>query len=1190
MNSARHISAEDFAELTADGTIPPPDVLWRTACTKASKHDNEHDFLDDVLEDFQSVPDNLFEDWDAVERWTDFFRETLEKIVRSRATEIRKPKLRARGTTNKADDFAHRGPWLQDMSLYMYTAYVHRRPFANLNSKNTFAFDAHYALARSYVQRINTRPSIPIVIGMKCSTISADIEGNAQYKALLCTPWRCAGKGACQNFDQFAHMCAAKTCIPHTMPTSHTFALGWKHRRSSIEVQAARAELKRHAGKRELVISDTTPLRQFMPAQDDTTWNSSSALRTSIQEGFDAQEFPVSVQQIVQSFLCATHSACQVWGSDGHARCPEPAGGCRSMIVRYHPEQLSMEEFVGHKLREVVFHIDLAAEAAIKPPKDNKDASRIIDEGDDDLEHGTSATKTEFCDIGGGGDDVDFVDDCDVGIRDFVPAHPLENLREAMKIAFREQALKNASLKKRKSKVEKELLACAEVYAPWMEQRGGTWIQQDLFDNQSSEDTSQASRYEAFRMSQQGLCFTSENARANLTHQSVILQTLKKNTEVHQLHEDHPPEDASMVWSDDAADRHCEWVPVSLLMEGPGAVAWHLLGKAACTEEQKDAVALLAWSMQKKFLRRPDMASHLISLKDKDDMHRAIWLGGGGVGKTHTLKHVVCPLILTFFGPNAYLVECLSNAAARHHGKYGRTIHSANGMLAFDSLRTPDLHLNAAARNKMDHLVVPLAALGLDEVGQIPSELLHANTLRFAYARAREYDLDTTQYRFLSKLFGMMQAIVLCGDFLQFQPVPPEGSVISPLVKKSTEHKDGAAIFASIQHVVSFEEMQRFTDPVLRDFLAGMRVPGGRPVSAAARQAIKNCNLLSRQTAHSGAHQPADGSPAQTPSDAVLNSVMFREAAYEWQIVTFASQVRTKAQAAAEKRVLYYIQAVDRPSYPLQKKDYMDMLEEPNMQKTKKLPGLLGLFVGQQVVLTQAWLPPLYVPGAKGKVVGIQPHGSEAPIFDAATNAPQRASILSDGCVLLRFQPPAVYVHFENSTDEFLLPTPCPRHADGADRQCCDCKFHTGVIAVEPKTQSWQWRGDNSKGHQAGDSGKREVVSVRRTQAPLMPLCASTLHQLQGETADPGLVAHMTYPSNLSKLGIWLSHYVTFSRPRSFDNLRLHGEPDWGVLEGGPPKELMECLDHLFSDKIEKTRIAMREAREALGWPRRPNP
>ena len=41
-------------------------------------------------------------------------------------------------------------------------------------------------------------------------------------------------------------------------------------------------------------------------------------------------------------------------------------------------------------------------------------------------------------------------------------------------------------------------------------------------------------------------------------------------------------------------------------MQGPAAVAWKLVTDAECTEEQIDAVALFALSLQKRFDGRPD--------------------------------------------------------------------------------------------------------------------------------------------------------------------------------------------------------------------------------------------------------------------------------------------------------------------------------------------------------------------------------------------------------------------------------------------------------------------------------------------------------------------------------------------------------------------------------------------------------
>ena len=128
-------------------------------------------------------------------------------------------------------------------------------------------------------------------------------------------------------------------------------------------------------------------------------------------------------------------------------------------------------------------------------------------------------------------------------------------------------------------------------------------------------------------------------------------------------------------------------VPLPLAMQGPAAVAWKLLTDADCTEEQIDAVALLALARQRRFDARPDKSGVLLPVATAVNNHRAVWLGGGGVGKTYTLLHVVQPLAETFFGPEGYSATAQSNHAAQNLGNRGRTLHSANGLLMTDSLQ-----------------------------------------------------------------------------------------------------------------------------------------------------------------------------------------------------------------------------------------------------------------------------------------------------------------------------------------------------------------------------------------------------------------------------------------------------------------------------------------------------------------------
>ena len=216
-------------------------------------------------------------------------------------------------------------------------------------------------------------------------------------------------------------------------------------------------------------------------------------------------------------------------------------------------------------------------------------------------------------------------------------------------------------------------------------------------------------------------------------------------------------------------------------MQGPAAVALHLLKENQCTEEQIDAVALLAFSMQKRFDARPNKQSILLPVATAANNHRALWLGGGGVGKTRTLIKVVQPLAETFFGPDGYGAAAQSNHAAQNLGSKGRTLHSANGLLQSDSLQTARLRLNPQTQKKMDRLAGNLAVDVIDELGAVPGEMLHADALRKTYGRCFRQNLDTTAYMKPSETWGRMPAKILCGDFYQLPPVPPSASLWAPV-------------------------------------------------------------------------------------------------------------------------------------------------------------------------------------------------------------------------------------------------------------------------------------------------------------------------------------------------------------------------------------------------------------------------
>jgi hypothetical protein len=213
--------------------------------------------------------------------------------------------------------------------------------------------------------------------------------------------------------------------------------------------------------------------------------------------------------------------------------------------------------------------------------------------------------------------------------------------------------------------------------------------------------------------------------------------------------------------------------------------------------------------------------------------------------------------------------------------------------------------------------------------------------------------------------------------------------------------------------------------------------------------------------------------------------------------------------------------------------------------------------------LTETYLPPHITRGTPVEIVDIELHPMEPDIQG-------RDSIASHGCVILHYMPKCIYVRLQNCKTSFLVPDAGTSQPGAPDLQ--------GVIAVPHVTKTWRYKNPTTQ----------ETVTVSRTQVPLLPRKQCTLHGIQGKTADPGFIAHWTFPAGLSQVSIWLAYYVSLSRPRGFSKLLSHGLPDRDIIEGGPPESIASAFHDMFAEKITKTKVACAKARAQMGWPRRP--
>ena len=133
------------------------------------------------------------------------------------------------------------------------------------------------------------------------------------------------------------------------------------------------------------------------------------------------------------------------------------------------------------------------------------------------------------------------------------------------------------------------------------------------------------------------------------------------------------------------------------------------------------------------------------------------------------------------------------------------------------------------------------------------------------------------------------------------------------------------------------------------------------------------------------------------------------------------------------------------------------------------------------------------------------------------------------------------------------------------------------VLRLNPHYVAWYF--------QHKDIG-RKPCPMRRIQLPSMPLLACPLYGLQGTTADPGMVAHLTVLNRMDSDVNWLVVYVILSSVRSLNSLVSFGFSDTlrEVIERGPPDKYVGSFDRLFGSKVQSTRQAAREARQQLGW------
>ena len=153
-------------------------------------------------------------------------------------------------------------------------------------------------------------------------------------------------------------------------------------------------------------------------------------------------------------------------------------------------------------------------------------------------------------------------------------------------------------------------------------------------------------------------------------------------------------------------------------------------------------MSLPALSLQKRFEARPDRKTHFLPVATPDNNHRAAWIGGGGVGKTHTHTDQSCGATRYYILRPEWLCGGRASQSRSTESWSTRPNSSLSKWFAHDRF-PPDSSPTTQSSNakKMDRTAGETGIDVIDELGCVSGTLLHADALRKTYGRSLRYNL-----------------------------------------------------------------------------------------------------------------------------------------------------------------------------------------------------------------------------------------------------------------------------------------------------------------------------------------------------------------------------------------------------------------------------------------------------------------
>ena len=216
----------------------------------------------------------------------------------------------------------------------------------------------------------------------------------------------------------------------------------------------------------------------------------------------------------------------------------------RGLPCKWHEEQCSVAEFAAYISRDVMAHVDLAAEARVKKPRQQLQP----DESDSEVEDHTTERKRpgiELIDVGGGDNDDVADENEDVPLGE-VSSFPLTDVANALSLCFQHADLAALDHKKRKSKSDVSIQSVHNTYDSLLQQ------------NFSLDSAAKIPSTHGF----------GENASRMIALQKCTMELAKKQESLANEEDDDHDQNELHVLSSAAQPAEPQWVPLSLANQG----------------------------------------------------------------------------------------------------------------------------------------------------------------------------------------------------------------------------------------------------------------------------------------------------------------------------------------------------------------------------------------------------------------------------------------------------------------------------------------------------------------------------------------------------------------------------------------------------------------------------------------------